>query len=534
MAVYFVLPRAGTAQSVVYVAIGLGGVAAILAGTARNRPERPWPWLLIAAAVLSFSVGDALSSIADSSPSVADAFYLAGYPLMAAGLVLLIAALPSAERVSSALDAAIVAVAFGLLQWVYLIEGAVNDPSWTTGDQVVSGVLYPAMDVLLLAALTAFFLGSSWRLRSFQLLGAGVLAMLVADEVVAVSSSYSSGSWLDALWLLSYVAWGAAGLHPSMRELSQPTRQPGRPAGFVRPLLLGAALLTSPAVMLVQNARDAPLHAVAVAFAGALMAVLVVTRFALIVRSVERLRAEQAARNEELVRASRLKDEFVALISHDLRTPLTSILGYLELAADPLSGPLTDDQRSYLQVVERNAQRLLVIINDLLFVARLQAGVLELDLAEQDLAAIAEQSVREARARASAKHIDIRFDQPSSPPVLVAADKGRMFQLLDNLLSNAIKFTPDDGAVTVSVDRRGETAELVVADTGIGISAEDQQQLFGRFFRASNAVDAQIPGTGLGLYIAREITHGHGGTITVDSEQQRGTRFTILLPAASG
>ena len=88
--------------------------------------------------------------------------------------------------------------------------------------------------------------------------------------------------------------------------------------------------------------------------------------------------------------------------------------------------------------------------------------------------------------------------------------------------------------MTVSVDRRGETAELVVADTGIGISAEDQQQLFGRFFRASNAVDAQIPGTGLGLYIAREIAQGHGGTITVDSDQQHGTRFTIRLPAAAG
>ena len=233
VAVYFVLPRAGTAQSVLYVAIGLGGAAAILAGTARNRPERRWPWLFIAAAVLSFSAGDALSSIADSSPSVADAFYLAGYPLMAAGLVLLIAALPSAERVSSALDAAIVAVAFGLLQWVYLIEGAVNDPSWSTGEQVVSGVLYPTMDVLLLAALTAFFLGSSWRSRSFQLLGAGVLAMLVADEVVALSTSYSSGSGLDALLAALVRRLGGRGT-ASVDARALPAQPPAGPPSGVR------------------------------------------------------------------------------------------------------------------------------------------------------------------------------------------------------------------------------------------------------------------------------------------------------------
>jgi signal transduction histidine kinase len=532
VAVYFALPRGGTAQSILYVAIGLAGAAGIFAGTALNRPPRRLPWLLIGAAVLSFTIGDALFSAVEDSPSIADVFYLAGYPLMAAGLVLLIASLPPGERVAGALDAAIIAVAFGLIQWVCLIEGAVNDTSASTGDQIVNGVLYPTMDVLLLGALVALLLGSSWRTRSFQLLAAGVSAMLVADEVLALGTTYTDGSGLDALWLGAYVVWGAAALHPSMRELATPDRRPARPGRVVRIGLLGAALLTAPIILLVQSARDAPVHPTAIAVAGAAMTALVVARFVLIVRALERLRAEQAAQNEELVRASRLKDEFVALISHDLRTPLTSILGYLELTTDPVSGPLSDEQRSYLEVVERNAQRLLVIINDLLFVARLQAGRIELDLAEQDLAAIAAQSVREARASAAAKHVDIRFDEPSAPPVMVEADKGRMFQLLDNLLSNAIKFTPEDGAVTVSVDRHGPTAELVVHDTGIGISPEDQQRLFERFYRASNAVDEQIPGTGLGLYIAREIAQGHGGTIQVDSDQGRGTRFTVALPAA--
>jgi signal transduction histidine kinase len=266
----------------------------------------------------------------------------------------------------------------------------------------------------------------------------------------------------------------------------------------------------------------------------------VLWRLAILVRSLDRLRsAERDARteaetahellaeqNERLVEADRLKDEFVALISHDLRTPLTSILGYLELTLE--DEELTPSQRGYLEVVERNAQRLLRLVSDLLFVARLEAGQLELHESELDLAAVAQQSVHEAGPRASAGGITIRCETEPVPGV--AADRGRMFQLLDNLVSNAIKFTPPGGEVSVRVQAADGAVRLEVADTGIGIPADEQRRLFERFFRASSAADKQIQGTGLGLYIARAIVEAHGGEIMFESEAGQGTAFRIEIP----
>jgi len=293
-------------------------------------------------------------------------------------------------------------------------------------------------------------------------------------------------------------------------------------------------------VLLVQRLTGGGVESVAIVICATLLSLLVLARIAGLFRAVDQLRGqERAARseaesahrlvqqqNEQLRAADQLKDEFVALISHDLRTPLTSIMGYLELTMDDTT--LTEEQRGYLEVVERNSQRLLHLVNDLLFVARLEAGQLELYPADLDFAATVRQAVEEAKPRARAKGVGLTCDVEDVPAV--SADKGRMFQLLDNLVSNAIKFTPEGGSVVVRVMQRGDSVVIEVADTGIGIASNEQRQLFQRFFRASTARDQQIPGTGLGLYIARAIVEAHGGEINVQSESGQGTTFRIDLP----
>jgi PAS domain S-box-containing protein len=243
----------------------------------------------------------------------------------------------------------------------------------------------------------------------------------------------------------------------------------------------------------------------------------------------------------------RMKDQFVSLISHELRTPLTSILGYLELVLDDDDQPLTDEQRSYLTTVERNADRLLRLVGDLLFTAQVDAGRFTLTPADVDLAAVvraAEESVRVTAANAG---VDVVVEVPTEN-LVVPGDAVRLGQACDNLVSNAVKFTPAGGRVTLSLraawqlpdgeiiaDARPDAvpvAQLAVSDTGIGIPATEQGKMFTRFFRASTAQKNAVPGVGLGLAITKAITTAHGGTLDLLSAEGAGTTFTLTLPRA--
>ena len=543
---YFLLPWNSLGQGLVYDGIGVSAAAAVVAGTVLHRPAQRLPWYLFGVGLLAFAVGDTIFNLYDKVwdrvpplPSAADVFYLGAYPFLAAGLWLLIRRFEPGQRYAGLIDAAIFSVAFALVQWVFVIDDIVHG----TGSAASKGVTlsYPAMDVVLLAALAIFFLTPAWRSVAYRYLAASIVLLLIADEVyVTAPDRYADTTWLDTGWLLSYVLWGVAALHPTMTALSQQRtrRQPRLHA--IRLLFLAAALLTAPAVLVIQRATGARIDAVPIAVAAAILAVLVLERLARLVARFDRLRREEreargeaefaqrllAKQNEQLREADRLKDEFVALISHDLRTPLTSIMGYLELAMDDET--VGEEPRTYLGIVQRNSDRLLRLVNDLLFVARLEAGELDLHPGELDLGDIVRQSVDEARPRAAAKGVSLGCEVQSVPPV--TGDRGRMFQLLDNLTSNAIKFTPDGGRVDVRLLARGARARLEIADTGIGIPPDEQARLFERFFRATTATDRHIPGTGLGLYIASAIAEAHGGGIEVESEPGRGTTFCVELP----
>jgi PAS domain S-box-containing protein len=234
---------------------------------------------------------------------------------------------------------------------------------------------------------------------------------------------------------------------------------------------------------------------------------------------------------EQLQVLDAMKDEFVASVSHELRTPLTSIKGYLELVLSGEAGELNDEQRGYLATVDRNSERLLRLVGDLLFVAQSDAGRLALILDDVDLSMVVHESVESARPSAAAKQIRLELSAEELPAI--QGDRARLAQLLDNLVSNALKFTPAGGTVTVSLSRDEDIALLEVRDTGFGISAAEQEQLFERFFRARTATDRAIQGTGLGLSIARTIAEGHGGKISFESVEGAGTAFRVELPLDS-
>ncbi len=539
---YFVVPRGSASQNHVYDAVGIASALAIAVGVRLNKPDYRLPWLLFAAGNLLFAVADIITNamMNPPTPSAADWFYLAGYPVIAAGLVLLLVRAGGHHRIAGLGEAAIVTVAFALFQWVWIVDGIV-DRGGSVAHRTVDAA-YPTMDIVLLAGFAGFFVTAAWRTPAFLFLVTSIVALLASDEAYA-SGTYGTGHATDLGWLLSYVLWGAAALHPSMRELSRPRRRRSTlHVHNARIALLTAALLSAPFVLLVQYLRNAPLGVPAVVIAATTTSVLVVMRLLGILRALERLRerersaradAEQAqmllaVQNDQLVEADKLKDEFVALISHDLRTPLTSIIGYVELALENSEAQLDAERRGFLHIVSRSSERLLRLVDDLLFVARLQAGNLALERSPLDLCAVAEQAAEEARPRAGGKQIVIEFSGGS--PVLIDGDKGRLFQLLDNLISNAIKFTPAGGHIDVTASASNGSALLEVSDTGIGVGPEEAELVFDRFFRSSRVVADQVPGTGLGLFISRAIVEAHDGTIAASRRDGGGTTFRIELP----
>ena len=235
-----------------------------------------------------------------------------------------------------------------------------------------------------------------------------------------------------------------------------------------------------------------------------------------------------AEQNEQLRELDRLKDEFISLVSHELRTPLTSIHGYLELLLEGGAGELGAEQERFLTVVERNSKRLMQLVGDLLFMAQVEAGKLALDLEEVDLNEVISECLEAAQPIADDRQIDLVAEVADTPSML--GDRSRLAQVLDNLISNALKFTPRSGRVSVRVSVAGNDAVVEIQDTGVGIPSDEQERLFERFFRSSTATEQAIPGTGLGLTIAKTIVERHEGTISIESVEGAGTTASVRLP----
>jgi signal transduction histidine kinase len=549
IAVYFLLPAHSDVQSIYYVAIGFACVVAIYVGATRNLPlGQRLPWMLFALGLLGQVAGDAIFAYYEvqlgrepSSPSIADVFYLGGYVLIAAGVFLVLRRLGGQTSRTAVLDTLLLFSSVALVQWIFFID-PYNHMHFGTETERLVAMAYPAVDVLLLVAFAQLLVGPGGRTSAYRLLLISLGLWIVADELYGLNvDTYEGGDWIDALWLGSYVVWAAAALEPSMARIAQADRRRLPRLSMARLTVLAAASLAAPITLLIERAAHHRVHAYVIALGGAVLAVIVLARLSGLVRAVERAglaerlarrEAEQAQQllayqNQKLVELDHLKDEFVSSISHELRTPLTSISGYVELL---LEQEENEEKRGHLAIVERNADRLLALVSDLLFAARLQYGRLELERRPVDLRELVSQSVESARPRAAAAGVELRVDVSAVPPIQGEPD--RLAQLLDNLVSNAIKFTPGGGHVSVSLDAQAGTVCIQVSDTGIGISDAERERLFERFYRSQSALEAQIQGTGLGLYISKAIVEAHGGRIGVESEHGEGTTFVVELPVA--
>ena len=232
------------------------------------------------------------------------------------------------------------------------------------------------------------------------------------------------------------------------------------------------------------------------------------------------------------VEVDNLKSEFVSTVSHELRTPMTSIKGYADLMLMGAAGEMGDSQARYLRVIKNNADRLHMLVNDLLDISRIETNKTVLDLRPLDIAQIADQVIEghlNGRIQHTQKQIHVTTKMAPTLP-LVQADPARVTQILTNLLDNAFNYTPEGGEIRISANPAGDFISVSVIDTGIGISEKNIQKIFERFFRSESAAVQSIPGTGLGLAIVRSLIEMHGGTLEVTSELGKGSTFTFTLP----
>ena len=241
--------------------------------------------------------------------------------------------------------------------------------------------------------------------------------------------------------------------------------------------------------------------------------------------------AELSLANSELSRVMRSKDDFLSAMSHELRTPLNAILGLSESLAEGVYGDMNTKQVKSINTIAESGHHLLALINDLLDIAKIGAGKMELELTKVNVEEVCQASLRFVMEQAQKQKINLKLVMDNQS-VMLTADERRLKQILVNLLSNAVKFTPDGGSVTLETkcDLESESLMFSVRDTGIGIATEDLKRLFSPFTQLDSKLSRQYAGTGLGLTLVMKLVELHGGSVAVESEIGKGSCFTIRIP----
>jgi signal transduction histidine kinase len=233
--------------------------------------------------------------------------------------------------------------------------------------------------------------------------------------------------------------------------------------------------------------------------------------------------------NAKLRELAEMREEFLALTTHDLRSPLTVISGVISFFTSGRLGELSPEQKNMVSMMERNTQNLIELVNDLLDASKLESGTMRLDLASLDLRGVIDELRESMETLAKEKEINLVETLPADLPS-VEADRAKLRRILYNLLSNALKFTQKGGRVEVRAERQKERVRISVSDTGVGIAPEDVEYLFDKYAQARSRATRGEKGTGLGLYITRQLVELHGSEIKVESEVGRGSIFSFTLP----
>ena len=526
-----------------FVNIGLAGATqwipvAIFWLVAYRTAFARWDVIFAALGVTFSAMGDTYYSLAMDGagllafPSPADIGYLLFYPLMIVALIALVRGQTRREAMSSVvLDSTVAAL--GAAALLAALLGPVFE-SAISGDDVLASmvaVAYPVLDLVLVAVIVGIAASPSLDIGPRWIwLVLGLLIFTAADTVYALleyQGSYIAGTPLDALWALGLacLAWWVDGferadlhaLHPLSHRLRLPVPALAVATGL-GVLIAGTQLSLSP---------------LALAFAAGavgLASVPVMLRQ----RFLSNLLAAQEILLRQKEQLDRSKTELMTTINHELRTPITSIRGYLELVADGEGGEIPDRAATMLRVVGHNAERLEGLIDDMMLMSSLEERVVQSDLSGVALRPLLERVVAAMYPQAMRRDVELSLEAGSLSP-MVEGDVAQLERVFTNIVDNAVKFTPAHGSVRLTLDEAlsiNDEPIVVVRtiDTGMGIPAKEIPLLFTRFFRASNAHGEAVRGTGLGLAIVKNLVAAHGGEVVISSPAGEGTTVLVALP----
>ena len=241
---------------------------------------------------------------------------------------------------------------------------------------------------------------------------------------------------------------------------------------------------------------------------------------------------QQLRVSEALAQLQQAKSAYISTVTHEMRLPLTAVKGYVDLMSNELVGPLTQQQREFVTIIQRNVRRMSNLLRDLSQINRLESGQLRLEKRPFALPELVEKVAEQFAERLNGRCQTLTLHLPANLP-LVCADPERVTQILASLLSNAYKFTPSGGHITLTLASTPVAVEVVIADTGIGIAEADHPHLFSQFFRATSDLVREQSGWGLGLYLVKKLVEVQGGTISCQSLPNQGSTFTFTLPLAN-